>query len=240
MHPESQPPPAGGWERLAALRDEAQATRAGPAPPQTSEEAQGEVPGPARREGLAEQQRGEGEVRRYPSVRGVKEGGQRSCPKDGRRADDGTKERLRHAHVRSGQAPEVGEISQAPVQKSEQRSVARRTAEHYHRRIQLSAERQPGRATPLRDEGRRHLGARARRQRGRGVPSAVVAAGGIRGGRRAQLLELRPAADQVVEVRAPGGPSSPPRRRRGRKSGVAGRRARRGRSLLAPRRLRES
>ena len=97
---------------LPALRDEAVPSRARPAAPQAGEDPHGEGPGPAGREGLAEEEGGEGKVDLLAEVGRIKKGGQRSCPKDGRGADDGSQALLRHADVLLRQTPERGESAQ--------------------------------------------------------------------------------------------------------------------------------
>jgi hypothetical protein len=99
----------------------------------------------------------------------VTQGGQRGCPKDGRGADNSMEEALCHEHVRSGRRESA--VRRRGGSKS---GVPDRVAEHDHGGVNVGPDLDAGAPAPLGQESCRHLGERARRQRGRRVAPAIV------------------------------------------------------------------
>ena len=207
---------------LAALRDEPKAAVVGATAPEAREQPHGEGPRPAGGERLPEEEGRVGKVRHFAEEGGSRKGGQRRCPEDGRRADDGEEEGLDGAEVPLREVPGLGQSQQAAIEEAVQGGVVQLTAEDGHGRVHLRANLDTRAASPLRDQGRRHFRARAGGQRRGRVAPAVVAAGvvGVRG--PADLQELGPAGRQLLQLRqtrAGCGGGGVDRPRRGRAAG---------------------
>jgi hypothetical protein len=123
-------PARAGWGVLSSLRDEAAPLPARPPPAETSERAEGEGPGPAAREGLAEKKIRKSKVHLRTSVRRVEEGWERRRAEDGWRRDHRAQGRLGVAHELFSKEPYPVELPQAASEQRQQRLVPRLPPEH--------------------------------------------------------------------------------------------------------------
>ena len=108
------------------------------------------------------------------------------------RADDRAQAGFHDEDVLFWEKPRGCEHAQATIEQGPQRCMSQLSAQHHHCGVQLSPELGSRPASALSDQPSRHLRACAGSQRGSGVKTAVMAAGGLRAGRCLELLKLRP------------------------------------------------